>query len=182
MSRQAVPVDAAHGRIPAWEDDVLRPVDKLEVHLRGLRHKAVSVFVNHGGETLLQRRAAGKYHTPGLWANACCTHPAWGETDADCARRRLGEELGLWHLHPCPRAPIEYRADVGGGMTEHEVVALFVAEPRERPLPRPDPSEVADTRWIGLDALRAEIAEAPERFTPWLRIYLDRHAGEFDPA
>ena len=61
--------------IPAWVDGVLTPVEKLEVHQRGLRHKAISVFILRGTEVLLQRRALEKYHTPGLWANACCTHP-----------------------------------------------------------------------------------------------------------
>lgn len=168
--------------IPAWVNGVLQPVGKLDVHRRGLRHKAVSVFVNHGGETLLQRRAAGKYHTPGLWANACCTHPGWDESDLDCARRRLREELGLEGLSPKWRGEIEYRADVGGGLTEHELVALFVVEAASRPEPHPAPQEVSQTRWIGLDALRAEIAQTPERFTPWLRIYLSDHSASFDPG
>ena len=51
-----------------------------------------------GERTLLQRRAESKYHTPGLWANACCTHPHWGEAAADCAVRRLREELGVTGL------------------------------------------------------------------------------------
>ena len=55
--------------IPAWVNGTLTQVEKLEVHQRGLRHKAVSVFVMRGREVLLQRRAMGKYHTPGLWAN-----------------------------------------------------------------------------------------------------------------
>ncbi|MEC7259391.1 MAG: isopentenyl-diphosphate delta-isomerase, partial [Pseudomonadota bacterium] len=64
--------------IPAWVDGVLTPCDKLEVHHRGLRHPAVSVFVCHGDHLLIQQRALGKYHTPGVWANTCCTHPLWG--------------------------------------------------------------------------------------------------------
>ena len=52
--------------IPAWIDGQLQPVEKLQTHLRGLKHKAVSVFVMRGAETLLQRRAMSKYHTPGL--------------------------------------------------------------------------------------------------------------------
>lgn len=35
-------------RIPAWEDGQLRPLDKLDVHRRGLRHLAISVFVTDG--------------------------------------------------------------------------------------------------------------------------------------
>ena len=106
--------------IPAWVDDgTLAPVEKLEVHLRGLRHKAVSVFVLAGGKVLIQQRALGKYHTPGLWANSCCTHPHWGERPGDCATRRLREELGITGLTPDHRDRIEYRAGVGGGLVEH---------------------------------------------------------------
>ena len=52
--------------IPAWVDGALTPVEKLDVHQRGLRHLAVSVFIMNGNSTLLQGRALGKYHTPGL--------------------------------------------------------------------------------------------------------------------
>ncbi|MCR9150785.1 MAG: isopentenyl-diphosphate Delta-isomerase [Rhodobacteraceae bacterium] len=173
--------------IPAWVNGTLTPVEKLDAHRRALRHRAVSVFVLRDGpegpEILLQRRAAGKYHTPLLWANTCCTHPNWGEAPEVCATRRLEEELGIVGLSPLPRGTVEYRADVGGGLVEHEVVEIFVADAPEGLRLRPDPDEVAEVRWIGIDALAAEIAEAPDRFTPWLRIYLADHAGRiFGPA
>ena len=169
--------------IPAWTDAGLVPVEKLEAHRRGLRHPAVSVFVNGAGRTLLQRRAAGKYHTPGLWANACCTHPHWEEPLEACAVRRLGEELGL-DLPLTPRGVVEYRADVGGGLVEHEVVHLFTAEVDPEALrPAPDPSEVAETRWVALADLPGLIAADPAAYTPWLRIYLERHSARiFDSA
>ena len=163
-------------QIPAWVDGRLTPVEKLEVHQRGLRHLAVSVFVVAGNDLLLQRRAAGKYHTPGLWTNTCCTHPRWGEDARDCAVRRLDEELGLTGLDPVFRERVEYRAEVGGGLIEHEVVDIFTADAR-RGLPTdPDPAEVSETRWISLDALSDEVRARPAAFTPWLRIYLDDHA------
>ncbi|WP_102109701.1 isopentenyl-diphosphate Delta-isomerase [Oceaniglobus roseus] len=161
--------------IPAYVDGTLTPVDKLEVHRRGLRHPAVSVFVMDGARALLQRRALTKYHTPGLWANTCCTHPAWGEDPADCAMRRLEEELGITGLAPVHRDRIEYRADVGNGLTEHEVVDLYVAEAPKGLRIAPNPEEVAETRWTGLAELVAETQRRPERFTPWLRIYLAEH-------
>lgn len=163
--------------IPAWVEGRLVPVDKLEVHRRGLRHPAVSVFVLDGARTLIQRRALAKYHTPGLWANACCTHPRWGEPPAACAARRLREELGIVGLTLVPRDRVAYRAEVGGGMVEHEDVALLTAEAGPGLPLAPDPAEVMAVRWIGLDALRAEIAAEPSAFTPWLRIYLAEHAG-----
>ena len=114
--------------IPAWIEGVLTPVDKMDVHRRGLRHRAVSVFVMRGDQTLIQRRALGKYHTPGLWANTCCTHPDWDELPLDCAQRRLGQELGISGLDLTHCGQVEYRADVGGGMVEHEVVDIFRAD------------------------------------------------------
>lgn len=161
--------------IPAWVDGVLTPFDKLRAHQLGLRHKAVSVFVLSGDEVLLQRRALGKYHTPGLWANACCTHPLWDEAPRDCAIRRLAQELGLEGQGPEFRKQLEYRADVGGGLIEHELVDVFTVETaRDLPL-APDPAEVMETRWMTRDALRDDLVSHPDRYTPWLRIYMQEH-------
>jgi isopentenyl-diphosphate delta-isomerase len=167
--------------IPAWVDDTLVGCDKLDVHLRGLRHPAVSVFVTDGECLLIQRRALGKYPTPGLWANTCCTHPKWGEAPAVCAARRLDEELGLRGIPLTHRGKIEYRAEVGGGMVEHEVVDLFLGLVARRPDLIPNPAEVMDTSWIPFEVLEAEIAEDPDRFTPWFRIYLEKHRGHLLP-
>jgi len=163
--------------IPAWVEGRLVPVEKLEAHRRGLRHKAVSVFVLSGDRVLIQRRAAGKYHTPGLWANTCCTHPLWDETPGACAVRRLKQELGIEGLVPEHRGQVSYRADVGGGMTEDEVVEIFTAEAGPDLAIAPDPAEVWQIAWVTLAELKAQVAAEPERFAPWLRIYLDGHAG-----
>ncbi|RRH78468.1 isopentenyl-diphosphate Delta-isomerase [Falsigemmobacter faecalis] len=166
MTAQMIPAYNADGR--------LGPVEKLEVHRRGLRHPAISVFVRAGDEILLQQRAFGKYHTPGLWANTCCTHPHWGEDMRACALRRLQEELGITGLVLSPAGEIEYRADVGAGLTEHEVVQIFTAEAtRDLPLAL-NPDEVASIRWMTPEALREAIRITPEAFTPWLRIYMDQ--------
>lgn len=163
--------------IPAWIDGKLQPVEKLDAHLRGLRHKAVSVFVMAGDAMLIQRRALGKYHTPGLWANTCCTHPEWDEPDAVCVNRRLSEELGITDVQAQYRGQVEYRADVGGGLIEHELVEVFAVEAtRELPLAL-NPDEVMDTRWVTLADLRSDIAATPEIFTPWLRIYMEQHSA-----
>mgnify|MGYP001765074863 CR=1 FL=1 len=176
----ADPMDTAD-LIPAWIADELVPVDKVEVHRRGLRHPAISVFVTRGRQILLQRRSEAKYHTPGLWTNTCCTHPHWGEAAIDCAIRRLREELGIEGLTPVLSERVEYRADVGGGLTEHEVVDILMAEAGPDLRVTPVPAEVQDTRWIDLDSLDREIAAAPERFTPWLRIYLAEHRDRIFP-
>lgn len=163
--------------VPAWVEGKLAPVGKLAVHQRGLRHKAVSVFVLDGARVLIQQRALGKYHTPGLWANTCCTHPRWDEEPAACAVRRLREELGITGLFPAFADRIEYRADVGSGLIEHEVVDIFTAEAGADLSLAPDPDEVMATRWVDLYDLAAEVLRSPEKFTPWLRIYMNEHMG-----
>lgn len=161
--------------IPAWVDGTLMPVEKLSVHQRGLRHKAVSVFLTAGDHVLLQRRALGKYHTPGLWANTCCTHPFWQEAPEECAVRRLHDELGITGHSVRPIGQIEYRADVGGGMIEHEVVDVFHGLMSSRGRPDFNPAEVMDVRWISVSDLAAAIDAAPATFTPWLQIYIRKH-------
>ncbi len=158
--------------IPAWENGTLTPVEKLEVHQRGLRHKAISVFAMNGDQVLLQRRALCKYHTPGLWANTCCTHPHWNEPATICAERRLAEELGIFGLDLELRDRVEYRADVGNGLIEHEVVDIFVAKMSAMHNFTPNPEEVVQTRWMSLSDLYEDVNRNAARYTPWLKIYL----------
>jgi isopentenyl-diphosphate delta-isomerase len=164
--------------IPAWVEGTLTPVEKLEVHKKGLRHKAVSVFVMRGDRILLQQRALSKYHTPGLWANACCTHPHWDEQPLTCAQRRLEEELGITGLPLTFRERVEYRAVVGNGLIEHEVADIFVANAGPELEPVANPAEVMDTAWMSLNDLLAEIQRDPTIYTPWLKIYLSDHSAK----
>ncbi|SEW41513.1 isopentenyl-diphosphate delta-isomerase [Cognatiyoonia koreensis] len=161
--------------IPAWVDGKLEPVEKLAAHQLGLKHKAVSVFVMNRGRVLIQQRAMGKYHTPGLWANTCCTHPEWDEDPADCAVRRLNEELGISGIYPAHRDQVEYRADVGDDLIEHEVVEIFVADAPDDLKVNPNPEEVMAIEWVGFYDLAAQVARTPDKFTPWLRIYLQEY-------
>jgi isopentenyl-diphosphate delta-isomerase len=167
--------------IPTWVDGRLRPIEKLRAHQLGLRHKAVSVFVIRGDEILLQRRALAKYHSGGLWANTCCTHPAWGERPMDCAIRRLTEELGIRGTALEWRQRLEYRADVGDGLIEHERVDLFVARVETLEI-TPNPDEVMETKWIALQDLTKAIEHRPETFTAWLRIYMRDHVSQIFAA
>ncbi|XBQ17709.1 MAG: NUDIX domain-containing protein [Oceanicaulis sp.] len=146
----------------------------MDAHRRGLLHDAVSVFVFDGPDMLVQRRAAGKYHCGGLWANACCTHPDWGEDAAASARRRLREELGI-DLPLTEVGLTVYRADVGGGLVEHERVRIFRASADRAALRFDlDPDEVSEVRWASPAALIEEARTAPGTIAPWLKVYLDR--------
>jgi isopentenyl-diphosphate delta-isomerase len=161
--------------IPAWQDGTLKPVEKLEVHKLGLRHKAVSVFVFYQGQLLIQQRAMSKYHSPGLWANTCCTHPEWDEDDLACAHRRLEDELGMRNLTLVPADELEYRAHVGNDLIEHEVVQTFVAVCEHEPSISPNQDEVMAYKWVDPITLERLIATAPDQHTEWLKIYFREH-------
>jgi isopentenyl-diphosphate Delta-isomerase len=156
-------------------DGSLYPIEKLKAHREAAFHLAISAFVFAEGALLIQRRALSKYHCGGLWANTVCTHPHWGEDVASAAARRLREELGF-ELPLRETRIVEYEADVGNGLFEHERVHMFLGETeREAIVPHPDPAEVAECRWVTPAELHAELRRQPERFTPWFRIYVERY-------
>lgn len=162
--------------IPAINGDgSYYPIEKIDAHIMGLHHLAVSVFVFDGDELLIQRRAGVKYHCGGQWANTCCTHPHWNETVKTAATRRLKEELGF-RVPITERLVVEYSADVGNGLWEKERVHMFRADvSRDAFELALDADEVSDVRWVTAPALRREIAATPDHFTPWFRIYLSQY-------
>lgn len=118
-----------------------------------------------GVELLLTQRAAGKYHSAGLWANSCCSHPRVGEELLAAARRRLYEELGAQAGRLREIGAFVYRAEFENGLCEYEYDHVLLGELDSGLCP--DPAEVGDTRWVSADELAAELAEHPERFAPW---------------
>lgn len=156
------------------EDGALYPIEKMQAHRTGALHLAVSVFVMSGDALLLQQRALGKYHCGGLWANTCCSHPAWGEAPDASAHRRLQEELGIAvELRAC--GVLDYAAAVTNGLHEHERVHIFRGDVDRHALQLdPDPNEVGAVRWMTHPDLDRALRSAPEQFAPWFRIYLER--------
>ncbi|MGE0594880.1 MAG: isopentenyl-diphosphate delta-isomerase [Hyphomonadaceae bacterium] len=174
-ARALAPQAAAPLIIPGIAaDGALYPIEKMEAHRAGALHLAVSVFIMSGDELLLQQRAARKYHCGGLWANTCCSHPAWGETPADGALRRLHEELGLTaQLRAC--SVLEYAADVTDGLREHERVHIFRGDvDRNAVRLEPNADEVSAVRWMNQAELQRTLRTEPETLTPWFRIYVER--------
>lgn len=166
-------------------DEADRPLgtaDKMEAHRECARHRAFSVFVvSPAGDLLLQQRHEAKYHTGGLWTNACDGHPRPGEDVAAAAGRRLREEMGfsspLEHLFS-----FTYEAAFDDGLTEcefdHVYLGLFDGDPT------PDPAEVAAWRWVGPEELGRAVAAHPEEYAIWLRLALPRvlaHLAGQDP-
>jgi isopentenyl-diphosphate delta-isomerase len=155
-----------------YEDGKLCLLKKIEAHRRGLLHRAVSIFIfNDRNELLLQKRSPGKYHSPDIWSNTCCTHPLPNEIPQKTARRRLKEEMGLT-AKLTEKFTFIYRADVGGGLMEYEFDHVFFGVTNQQP--DPDPVEVSDWAWMPIKNLKDELIRFPEKYSPWLRQCFDK--------
>lgn len=147
-------------------DNPMGTAEKLYAHQEGLCHRAFSVFVFCDDLLLLQQRAAGKYHSPGLWTNTCCSHPRPGEDIVSAGQRRLKEEMGL-EIALSVVGRFHYIANFNNGLVENEVDYVLVGDVVEKMI-NPNSAEVAAYRWINVENLRQELIEKPEEFTPWL--------------
>ena len=176
-------MNAVRADIVSCEDELLVLVDAEDQELGslaksachdggGVLHRAFSLFVfNPAGETLLQRRHASKRLWPGHWSNGCCSHPRPGEAMDGAVRRRARDELGL-AVDTEFLFKFEYRAAFADVGTEHELCSVFLGKSAGEP--HVNGTEVAAWRWIAPDALDDELARAPARFTPWLRLEWQR--------
>lgn len=141
---------------------------KREVHESGTLHRAFSVFlIDQHGRHLLQRRARHKYHSAGLWSNACCSHPRPGESTGHAAARRLQEEIGM-RADIVPAFRMRYRAPMPNGLVEHEYDHVFIGSvDSSAEAPAPDPSEVSEARFMKRESVERMIRESPAVFTRW---------------
>ncbi|MDX1446292.1 isopentenyl-diphosphate Delta-isomerase [Lishizhenia sp.] len=166
MSEQIILVDE--------ENNFLGEMEKMEVHEKGLLHRAFSVMIfNDKREVLIHKRASDKYHCGGLWTNACCSHPRKDETIVEAGKRRLQEEMGFSLPELKEHHSFIYKAPFANGLTEHELDFLLTGRYNAAPLPNPE--EVEDWKYINVQDLRKDIALHPDDYTPWFRIIMDEH-------
>lgn len=153
-------------------DEKIGLMPKMEAHEKGVLHRAFSVFIfNDKNELMLQQRALDKYHTPGLWANTCCSHQRDGETSIEAGKRRLMEEMGFT-TELEERTTFIYKAPFDNGLTEHELDHIMVGQYNGKP--KLNPEEVADYKWMALEDVREDIKKNPDKYTPWFKIIFDK--------
>lgn len=154
------------------QDEQIGTMPKMEAHEKAQLHRAFSVFImNDNGETMLQQRAAHKYHSPLLWTNTCCSHQRVGETNIEAGQRRLQEEMGF-------TADLKelfsfiYKAPFDNGLTEHELDHVMMGSYTGSP--KINPEEVADFKWMKPKDIQKDIAENPEQYTVWFKIIFEK--------
>jgi isopentenyl-diphosphate delta-isomerase len=150
------------------QDNALGTVEKLAAHQLGYLHRAFSIFIiDRNGNMLLQQRALDKYHSGGLWTNACCSHPIPGEAIEVAARRRLQEEMGF----QCPlRTAFEftYYSQLDNGLIEHEydhvLLGIYDGDIAY------NPAEVNDYQYKSLSEITRLLERSPTIFTTWFQL------------
>lgn len=142
--------------------------EKMKAHQEGLLHRAFSVFIfNRKGEMLLQQRAMNKYHSGGLWTNACCSHPVPGEETNAAAQRRIKEELGF--VIPVKKIfDFVYKTELDNGLTEHEFDHVFVGEYDGTILFNTD--EVMGICYKEIKEIGASLQTHPQKYTAWFHL------------
>jgi len=109
-----------------------------------------------------------------------CSHPRWQEDAADCAQRRLNEELG-WQIPLQSIGELNYEAQVGA-LYENEMVHCFIG--------KFDPSistdvfnrdEVADVKWLTINEILDDMKDNPSDYTEWFKIYMNKHRDLLGP-
>ena len=154
------------------QDNAIGTMEKMEAHQKGVLHRAFSVLLsNSKGEVLLQRRSEHKYHSGGLWSNTCCSHPGPDESLKDATRARLIYEMGI-DVQPKFAFKFIYKASLDHNLTEHEYDHVFTGV--FDGMPAVNKEEVADWKFISIKDLLSALSREPEKYTPWLKLILQR--------
>ncbi len=157
-------------------DNEIGTMPKLEAHQKNQLHRAFSVFIwNSKNEMLLQKRASGKYHSPNLWTNACCSHPRQNESTIDAAHRRLQEEIGIT-TKLTHSFQFIYQIAFENNLFENELDHVFIGKYDATPALNLD--EVSEYRWVRMEDLQKEIEQAPSTFTYWFKYIIDNYLSK----
>jgi isopentenyl-diphosphate delta-isomerase len=147
--------------------------EKMQVHKDGLLHRAFSVLIyNDAEEMLLQKRSVKKYHSGGLWTNACCGHPFNKKDISEYAKQRLLEELGIISdLEFIFK--FKYKTDFNNGLFENEIDYVFAGQMNNGQHIKLNADEADDFCWINKKTLIDDVKINPAKYTVWFRLILD---------
>lgn len=148
-------------------DNPIKKVEKLSAHKKPILHRAFSVFLIDGSKILIQKRAKTKYHSPSLWANACCSHPLTADISFE-ANLRLKEELGISKTIPLEELfSFVYFANLGA-IFEYELDHVLLGNYSGKISINPEEAEKFE--WIEISKLEKQLETNPKKFAPWFLI------------
>jgi isopentenyl-diphosphate delta-isomerase len=146
--------------------------EKLKAHVEGKLHRAFSVFLfDKNGKILIQKRAKKKYHSGGLWANSCCSHPREGESLKEAVKRRLKEELGVGVKNLKKLGKVKYKLKVGK-LIENEIDHVFVGKIYGKV--KINKNEVEDYKWVEFKDLKKDLKKNEKKYVPWLKFIIKK--------
>ena len=152
-------------------DNQIGTIEKLEAHKSPILHRAFSVFLVDGGYILLQKRAYNKYHSGGLWANSCCSHPRPNKTFLDSVYDRISLELGIKDKMPLTEVfSFTYLSKYAEDLYEYEFDHVLVGNYSKNQIIDFNTDEIADIKWIKISDLKKDIVKNPKNYATWFII------------
>ena len=172
-------------------DNETGQLSKVEAHYgAGYLHRAFSVLLfDSKNRLLIQKRASDKVTFPGVWANSCCSHPLYSESERDtkdamgvkrAAIRKLNQELGI----PESQVSINdfhfitkmiYSSRMNAEWIEREIDHILMIKADVDV--EINQNEVSEIRWVTHDELEEMLVadvQGDGEIAPWFRCIASR--------
>ena len=177
------------------DDNPIGKDTKYNCHIGGGKlHRAFSVIIfNSKSEILIQKRSSDKITFPGVWANACCSHPLYIEEEMlpeglgtkNAAIRKLQQELGIDTSNIAVEdmtfmTRMKYQARADDKWIEREVDHILILHKDVKT--NVNPNEIEEVRWISRDNFSMELDKIRNEggvIAPWFKHIIDNFLFEW---
>ena len=172
-------------------DNEIGDISKVEAHhSSGRLHRAFSVLLfDSNNRLLLQKRASHKVTFPNVWANSCCSHPLYSESEREltdalgvkrAAVRKLNQELGISE----DQVPLNdfnfvtkmiYSSRMNEEWIEREIDHILIIKADVDV--NFNENEVSEIKWVSqeeLEELLVAEVEGDGEIAPWFRCIASR--------
>ena len=151
-------------------DKEIGTMDKMMAHKKPVLHRAFSVFLINGNKILIQKRARSKYHSGGLWANACCSHPRANRVFLDSIYDRLKFELGIDEKIDLKELfSFSYLSKYSSELYEYELDHVLIGKTTEDYF-NFNKDEIEELKYVDIDWLKQDLVLNPTSYATWFLI------------